>query len=816
MRSLDVMKKCLVFLLFFLIIYPSFTNAEAKLEVKVEYGVENKVQMGKGHPVKIEVINNGNAIKGDFVVFSNPTYNMAGSYIVPVEIGAGDTKIIELSVKGTNDYFHHNTSPNNKMEIVRFFEGGVETGKEVKLSGNISSMPRILQDNRLVLGVLSNNPDAVNYIKLLKYQQEPMEFLTIKSENIPTESFGLEIYDVILVHDFSLATLTDAQQFSLKEWVRSGGSIVFDTKIGLAQDLGELSEFLLLNPNEETMISSINPDSTYPGSLPVFIGNTVESDLQVLTKEGETPLTLMKKIGAGSVTQISSSLSSDAWKDWDKLNNWWSSVIQKSTNKQVNSNNPHALEDLSYQLTAVGEIFPGSIISVPLLIGAFIVYLILLIPVLYIILKKMDKREQAWWIIPTVAMITSISIFVVGAKDRIAGTQINDASILLLDNETELATGYGTVSILTNSGGKYKVEMEHKGTDFFPVLYGYNHNFDIVKNYAYLNAGSKSTDITFNDVEYWSLRSSIGKVHSVPLGNIDYDISVKEGNVRGKISNQLGYELTDVFLLSGRHSEKLGTVKAGQEIQLNYELDKKNVANVMSSPTNASVMKSFPNVSNAYNQPNPPKIDKTDLENHKKFQMLDLIVNRKELFINSEQPILVGFIAQDILGTKVNGKSSNQNSLHLVALPITIKNEGSASFSFTEENLNPMLQVTEGERGTIYHNGLDYGDKVIHIGGGSYTMSYRIPDMFSVERDKVTELKFKLRTSGEDLEYFVLNQRTNKLEPLENMNTVKIEGNLEHYIAENQVIQLVFTVPTNMDRDMTVPGIEVEGELKND
>lgn len=812
MKSLAILKHCLLLIIISLFMFPTFTEAAANLEVKVEYGVDNKVQMGSGHPIRIEVVNKGDAVKGDFVIFSSPTYNMAGSYVVPIELEAGGSKTIELSVKGTSDHFSYNYS-GKQNNFVSFFEGGVENGKEVKVKGNVTSQPRYIGDNRVVLGVLSNNHDAVNFLKLFKYQSESMEMLNIKKENIPGESFGLEMFDVILVHDFPLSILTSEQQQAIENWVHNGGSLMFDTKVGISQDLGELQDFLLLEPKNETTISALNQESSFP-DLPIFTGEILQKDALAVTKDKDIPITLVKSVGTGTVTQITGNLASPVWGEWNEGNSWWTSVLQKATTKMPNYYKASAMEELSYQLSPIGEAFPGSIVSVPLLIGAFIVYLILLIPVLYFILKKTDKREQAWWIIPSIAIFTSIAVFGIGAKDRISGTQVNEASILTLDNLTETASGYGVTSILTNSGGAYKLETNQHAS-LFPVMQGHNENFDMMKKYAFINSTSKGTDIMFNDVEYWSTRTSLGDISGLQVGKIDYNLTVKDGKVQGTVSNQLIYELKDAFLLSGRNFESLGDVKAGETINVEYELSGNNIANAMTAPNNASATKAFPNFTSYYQHgPGSNQIGKNELEDYKKFQMLDLLLNRKDIFQTGDQPIIVGYVTEGLMETKVDGDSAETNASHLLVLPVSINNSGGGSFSFTEEHLSPSIAISEGASGMIHHNGLDFGEPYVYLGGGTYDFTYTLPEMVDQSSDVINEMKIKLRTRNSNQEYFVLNQKMGELEPLENKSSITLEGDIADYISEQGTFVLTVKILANMDSDIQVPGVQVEGELK--
>ncbi|WP_152444689.1 hypothetical protein [Bacillus sp. THAF10] len=812
MKALKIWKSFLILFFVMFILTPTEANAAAKLEVKVEYGVDNKVQMGKGHPVRLEVVNKGEAVKGDFVIFSNPNYNMAGSYIVPFEIEAGGTKSIELSVKGNTDHHSYGGTGTND-NYISFFEGGVEKGKEVKLSGNVKTKPRYLGDNRVVMGVLSNNHDAVNYMKLFKYQMESMEILNITSANVPSNAVGLEMFDVLLVHDFPISTLKNEQQKAIKDWVNSGGSIIFDTKVGIKEDLGDINEFLLLDPKEETTIQKINEDSTFP-NFPVFTGNLLYEDITVVTKDDKTPFTIVRKVGAGAVAQVTSNFAAPQWADWKEVNLWWNSVLPKLTSKSPSHYKQPLLEELSYQLSSIGEAFPGSIVSVPLLISSFIIYLILLIPVLYIVLRKLDKREQAWWIIPAIAVFTSVAVFGIGAKDRIAGTQINEASVLLLDNQSGLGSGFGVSTILTNSGGDYQVSTDAH-TSYFPVASSvHSGSFEMIKHAAYINPISERTDITFNNVEYWSTRTSIGTISNKPVGKIDYDISFKDSTVQGSITNQLNFELTDAYILSGNNAHKLGNIKAGESVEVKYEVAKGNIANALTVPQNSAANKAFPGFSSNYHHgPSANNIEKEELETYKRFQMLDFMLYRKELLSMPDQPLLVGYVTSDLVGTEVKGKSNTPNATHLVVLPVDIIHSGGGSFSFTEKQMQPTLAVAENASGMIHHNGLAFGENYVYLGNGTYTLSYQLPDLVDKKKDEITDMKLKLRVRELDIEYAIYNFAKDELEILENKSSITLENNLKDYLSDEGVIQLSLKV-NSMDSDIEIPGIQVKGEIK--
>ena len=63
------------------------------------------------------------------------------------------------------------------------------------------------------------------------------------------------------------------------------------------------------------------------------------------------------------------------------------------------------LNQLSYTVGETNELFPSFKVSAPLIFGIIALYIIIIIPILYFILKRKDKREYAWWIIPSDCVI---------------------------------------------------------------------------------------------------------------------------------------------------------------------------------------------------------------------------------------------------------------------------------------------------------------------------------------------------------------------------------------------------------------------------
>ena len=175
-----------------------------------------------------------------------------------------------------------------------------------------------------------------------------------------------------------------------------------------------------------------------------------------------------------------------------------------------------------YSVGETNELFPSFKVSAPLLFGIIILYIILIIPVLYIVLKRKDKREYTWWLIPIIALLTSLAIFGYGAKDRIGRAQIQHTAILNVEPDGGM-TGYFAESILSNKSGDFSFKAP-LGTTLFAGqkrdLFGSNSN--AMHKQAIVEKDVTSTTIHLRDVGYWNVATVYGESRVDDVGELDY------------------------------------------------------------------------------------------------------------------------------------------------------------------------------------------------------------------------------------------------------------------------------------------------------
>ncbi|WP_270182560.1 DUF7408 domain-containing protein [Alkalihalobacillus sp. CinArs1] len=792
--------KQLAIILFFIVAIsvPHYADAAGGIEVETNIGIDGKAQIGKGFPVELTLKNKGESVKGDLVIASSKGYSSGHNQVVPVELGEGEEKTFQLTVSGFGEHVQHSTSPTKKTQHIYFYEGGFEDGKQVELSGDLDLTPSFLPFDRLVVGVLSDDQDAFNAIKVTTINGSSPE--VIQMDSVYNSAEALEVFDLIVINEYNAAVFSDDQQEKIAEWVERGGSLVIGSSSGVTERIGSLSDLLPLTPTGSEQLNEFkvlnSEESLSLSNFEVMTGELKDS-AKVEFKEGNTPLVVSDSIGMGQVIQLTYNPSSKALVDWEGNSKWWDKLIQNTVD--ISRGGYNSTDDMLQQLTYDSEMFPGSVVPISMLVMVFAIYLIVVVPVLYVILKKKDRREWGWWIIPSLALITSIGIYLVGAKDRLQGTQVNEMMVFEL-NESGMASGYGSASLLTNGSGDYSLSFEGETLSLSPKT---DHVYEDI-DYSTFPMKENTADgekITFQDVEYWSTRSATVTVPSVQLGELEADLAVEDGQLTGEITSNLTYDLNHVYLISGTKTYELGNVKASSRTAITVD-DVDNT--LMTAPSSYAAQNVFPNAHNAYGGQGSNK-------NWKEFSILEFYLSNGLLNSRNTSPVIVGYIDDSILNGKINDKSPKRNSLNMIVKPVEVETSDAGEFSIDLGDTVPEIETLEGDA-EFYTEPLVNGENWIDIGQGKFEFRYQLPESINNKDVTFEELRVKFDQLNGNSEIRLMNKEDGKV--LEQQSE-KITNNVKDYVIDNAIV-LQVERPSGMKGQFFVPRITVKGEFTSD
>ena len=253
--------------------------------------------------------------------------------------------------------------------------------------------------------------------------------------------------DCVVLGDLSLDALSDDQWNALIQWVRDGGELVIsgvpdisrlrDPRI--AQLLPIIPQGTRQMPNLTALAARYRSPGG-PGPCTVVTGS-VRPDSVLICTQGPVPLILTRREGCGVVVFTSFDLASHQIRSWPESVELWkelmrlrnpelsaSAILQQELQRSSNYFTPQQfLPPLGDALAGLQATAAPGIGFIGLYLAA---YIVCLVPLNYLILRRKDRREWAWITAPMVVLAFSIGAYGVGYALRGSSVRVGCATIL--------------------------------------------------------------------------------------------------------------------------------------------------------------------------------------------------------------------------------------------------------------------------------------------------------------------------------------------------------------------------------------------------
>lgn len=785
-------KFLVTFVLFTLLVVNFALPAEAKsvnINVSLDEGFDGKIKRGKGFPLSIKLENSGEAFSGDLLVQYNPSYNTGGAILVHVELPEGSKKTYQVSIPGLTE---DSPSPNQNIPTVHLYKDSWKKGEAVTFQGDKTLKPKYIDPNEKVIGVLSENYDRLKELRFLPSLS--IQTLPLTKEQMPKNGLGLEMIDYLVIDEYDVSQLDEQQQLAIKEWIKAGGVLVAGAAPDASGSYGLLYPLLPMKLDEEKsgpsdfLLSAKNDNHDFK-EINLFTGE-VDKKAQILQNSGNQPAAIKKSLGNGTILQTSFSLGDQPLSTWKGYSTWFSSFIQEANQSNIGTKgyDQDFYDQLYWEFAETNEFFPAGNYSVPQLITIMIVYLLVIVPILYFVLRKLDKREHSWWIIPSLAIAMSVVVFGLGAKDRISEPQLNQMGIYKAKDGQ--LTGLQAATLLSNRSGEYRLQLP-KG-QFQAVPYRNNSLSSDPTMGAVVEEQRKANEIIFRNVGYWSSKTIYGKAEKETEGHFNVNLSVKNNQLTGTIQNGFSYDFEEIFILTGNEKIKIGPMKEGETLTI----DQKIKQSFLTGPAG---------VSNAgmYQQQQGGDLEKMKME---RLQYASSIFLKED-----NQPLLGGLTKEAIVNVKIAGKKEKQNNFNLILSPFTAESDFAGKFSLTTEMLSTRVDTVNG---AVHQKGMNGNTNEMMLDDGEYDYIIQLPEQI---RDKKIQLdSVKLQMNGQMIQYSILNRNSGEYLPIkENQDrlTLNKEDQVEHYFSEEGELLIKIHKNTNGDPYVNLPTITVKGEV---
>lgn len=536
---------------------PSSAWADEEINLTVKAGFDGSFKAGTWTVMQVTLENKGPDFQGDVQVVEKASTTQSssghyGSYRKPVVLPKGTTKKVLIEV------------PAGYLEKPLTVQLVDANGKvEASHSPGITTP----MDNQLLIGAIAAKESDLAFLTKAAGPGigDRVYVRELDGTNLPEKADLLQSLDMLAINHAPKEKLTPEQIAAIKSWVEGGGNLLL---AGGAQYAGGAGLFADLSPvtvNGTQEISDLSGLEKLAGQKPNLGKLTVTNaqlkpSAKIMAKSGDLPLIAWQQVGAGKVFYAGYDLSVEPLASWAGNEGLWKRVLTERASATVQKTqfNP------GYQLVNLSRTagsFPDLVPSMQTMALAFGVYVLIAGPGLYLFLRRKNRREWAWALIPATSIVFAAGIFGFGSLERGSGPITQTLAHIQLKSE-DVAKVQAAAAFVVPSGGDYSVEAAAGGR-IAPLYsdFSYNENGPSAQ---VVQEGAKQS-VAYENVEYFSTREADVSATVGGLGQVTGDLKLDDaGRIKGTLVNNSKLDLERVYLIAGESSFAVGDIQAGE------------------------------------------------------------------------------------------------------------------------------------------------------------------------------------------------------------------------------------------------------------
>ncbi len=542
-------------------------QSSSMVQLSVEVGFDGYYRDTAWAPVFVNVSNDGPDITGELRVRT------------PMR-GVVFTTSIELPTQ-------------SRKQIVLYIAlDSTEQGVQVELTHNnvavtqVGSGVRLVQQPDVLYGVVTDSTSgSVNLDRVRPFIGDAYQ-ANLGVEQLPAQAEALRALDALYLGDADTGRLTPAQRQALADWVLAGGHLIVGGGAAWQRTIAGLGDLLPVEIDGATTVEGLAPLEQYLGRLgflsrasTIVTTGAVKAGAEVLLALPEAddgadiPLLVRGRYGQGVVDYLGADPTTEPLASWANTAGLWTTLLTSADQRPswwggfgIAENSWAAAQDAA-------EIIPFALPSSSVIAGFLIVYVLLIGPLNYLVLKRLKRRELAWITIPILIVLFGILAYVTGFGLR--GTQaiVNRLSVVRVWPGADRAVVDGLIGLWSPFRTTYTLSVP-EGYTLQPVPTGGalpGLNISRVEE----NATFTVRDIAVN---IGSVQGFItqGFVNNPPA--LDGTATVKlqrfsdAATAEGEVTNLGNFALDDAVVLARGNSWPLGTLEPGVNKRFALEL----------------------------------------------------------------------------------------------------------------------------------------------------------------------------------------------------------------------------------------------------
>ncbi len=384
--------------------------------------------------------------------------------------------------------------------------------------------------------------------------------LTGQPTNIPDHTSALVPINLMLFSSVDTGDLSASQEQAISDWVSQGGHLVITGGTNWQATAAGLGDLLPLTPDASQTVDSLAPIGDWTGSSAgnlsqraVASVGRLQADAQVMVRSSDgIPLLVRRMFGGGTIDYLAVDPSDQPLRGWSGMSDFWLALVTTADSQPSWS---YGISDWDSASNSV-NVLPGINLLPDILplTGFLALYILLIGPLNYLILNRINRRELAWITIPVLIIAFSALAWAVGFNLR--GNEVTISRLTLVQSwpDSDHARVQQLLGLLSPRRAQYTLSLSD-GTFLHPIVPSTQGSF--LRSGVQSNTDVQQTDV-FSVVDFPVDASFIAafdaeKVIDKPAisgqASLVYDEVDGQQLIHGSVRNNTEHVLQDPVVL---------------------------------------------------------------------------------------------------------------------------------------------------------------------------------------------------------------------------------------------------------------------------
>ncbi|MGB8984936.1 MAG: hypothetical protein WCC12_23935, partial [Anaerolineales bacterium] len=457
--------------------------------------------------------------------------------------------------------------------LYMYSSGGYKRELTVALFSNGKVLKRVqrsincINTENTIVGVLADTSSTFDVLNDVKPLRGYLRVAQLEIGDLPDRGQAWEALDALVVSNVDTGTLTPGQRQALKDWVAGGGKLFVTGGTNWQGTTAGLKDILPIDPTGTRRVDSLSNlqdyvrNQTALDSNVILASGQIRAGARVLVDQEGIPLLLEKPLGFGKVYFFAADPALRPLSTWSGMTEVYDHLLAPKS--QI----PRWAEGTRYDYRArqaLGTIPELGLPSILYICGLLGLYIAIIGPLNYIVLRRAKRRELAWVTIPALVLLFTCLAYGTGFSYRGVTPILNRLTVAQAWDGVEESQVNSLVGVYSPLRTKYDLEA---GADF--MFKPYANDISILQANNNWTTEQRDAIMIMPDVpvEIGDMKA-VTVEGSLPALQFDHDLVLAVSKVNailsGNITNHTQYTLRDAVLVTSGNWKRLGDIGPGE------------------------------------------------------------------------------------------------------------------------------------------------------------------------------------------------------------------------------------------------------------